>query len=300
MEKLTLNELYLQYTRGEIKRAKFEGLIYKYYFINKEKTSLSHWRQEAYEDYISWFYPRLRKAIDSYNEVGSSFEAFMTKFILISSREYRVRVTTNNVIEYSTWSARLPDLYDYSHSHGYNSSYANENPPEYLSDNTQNTLSRLISGQTGRRNTRRVLALLLKCYNCLSDDFIEKIAPLIKVDDRELKKMLNNIRKIRQKKDDEIYHMKERIYCQYYRCIAYENRLSLLRENIGAYNKLKLRLERARRRLKKMRDRLALVRTEASNRQVAQVIGISKGTVDSSLFKLKEKMENLAKEPTLN
>jgi hypothetical protein len=296
MEQYTLNDLYLQFKQGKIKRGKFEGLIYRYYFFNQEKTSISHWQQEEYQDYVSWFYPRLKKAIDSYNEIGFTFEAFMTKFIKISSKEYRVRISTNNVTEYSTWSARLPDLYSYGNSYD----FVYENPPEYISDNSKKILSNIITGQSGRRNTRRILALLLKCYNYLSDDFIEKVAPLIEIDDNELKKMLSNIRKIRQKKDDEIYLMKERIYCQYYRCIVYQNRLSLLQENSGAYNKLKIRLEKAKVRLERMRKRLTSVRTDATNKQVAEVIGISKGTVDASLYKLKERMGNLAKESTLN
>jgi len=288
MQKNTLNELYFQYTAGKIKRAEFEGNIYKYFLNNQEKTCLSHWKRDQYEDYISWFYPRLKRAIDSYRDTGYSFEAFIGKFTLISSKEYRVRITTNSVTEYSAWSARVPDL------------YAHEEPPYYLHENNEDVLSKLTNNQNGRKDTKRILALILKCYYYVSDDFIEKIAPKLEMDGKELKDMIDRVRKIRQKKDDEIYLMKERIYCQYYRCFVYERRLSFIQENTTAHNKLKLRLEKARQRLEKMRKRMTLVRTEATNQQVAEVIGVKKGTVDASLHSLKTKLNILSSKSPLN
>jgi len=288
MQQNTLNELHSQYTTGKIKREEFEGSIYRHYFNNQEKTCLSHWKRDQYEDYISWFYQRLKRAIDSYRDTGSSFDAFMSKFLLISSKEYRVRITTNSVTEYSAWSARVPDL------------YAREEPPYYLHENNEDILSKLINTQNGRRDTKRILALILKCYYYVSDDFIDKIASKLEMDGKELRDMVDRVRKIRQKKDDEIYLMKERIYCQYYRCFVYEGRLSLVQENTAAYNKLKLRLDKAKQRLQKMRKRITLVRTDATNKQIAEVIGIKKGTVDASLHKLKEKWKDMSAKFSLN
>jgi len=284
----SLNELYSQYTNGKLKRAELEGFIYKYLFFNQEKTCLSHWKYDEYEDYVSWFYSRLHKAIDSYSETGSSFEAFIGKFILTSSKEYRVRITTKNIFEYSAWSARVPEL------------YLHEELPGYIYDNEDKILSKLLDNKNGRMNTRRILALILKCYYYVSEDFIDKITPKIGIKSDELRKMINKIQEIRQKKDNEIYNLKERIYCQYYRCMVYERRLMHFLEDPMAYNKLKLRLEKARVRLEKMRKRLKLIRKNATNRQVAQVIGIKKGTVDSSLYNLRARLDILADKSLLN
>jgi len=288
MQQISINDLYSQYRSGEIKREEFEGNIYSYLVNNQDKTCLSHWKNDEYEDYVSWFYPSLQRAIDSYNETGASFEAFMHKFLLISSKEYHVRITTRSVIEYSAWSARVGEL------------YAREESPAYLHEKTESVIQQLIIDKKGRKNTRRILALILKCYHYVSDDFLDKISGVIGVDKKELREMVMKIRRIRQKRDDEIYQMKERIYRQYYRCIIYEKRLLLLHENTILYNKMFLRLEKARQRLEKMRVRMSKIRTDASNKQVADVIGIKKGTVDASLFKLKAKWEILASKSDLN
>jgi len=290
----TLNELYSKYISGELKRTKFEGLVYNYLVNNKEKTSIRHWKLDEYEDFLSWFYPRLRRAIDSYQEKGSSFEAFMARYLLISAKEYNVRKTTKSVIEYSAWSARIPEMYVYEESPVYLAVHKPQN------NYAENKLLQLVTDKKGRKNKKRILALILKCYSYVSENFAEKIAPAIGIDSSELTEMLNRIRKLREEKDDKIYFLKERVHRQFYRCFIYEKRLSLALENSAAYKKLELQLEKARQRLEKMRKRMAIIRTEATNKQVAEIIGVTKGTVDSSLHKLKAKWETMSKKAALN
>jgi DNA-directed RNA polymerase specialized sigma24 family protein len=288
MKQYSLNELFSQLKNGKIKQVELEGQLYYYFFNNQEKTCLCHWKRDEYEDYISWFYPYIKKAINTYSEKGSSFEAYINKFMKNSSREYRVRVTTQSVTEYSAWYARIPEL------------YTREEAPEYWHDKEENPLTAILTEQNGRTEKRRILALILKCYYYVSDDFIDRIANKIEMDIGELREMINKIREIRQKKDDALYFMKERIYCQYYRCIVFEKRLLFIQENTAAYEKLKLRLEKAKLRLERMRKRITLIRTEATNEQVAQVIGVKKGTIDSSLHKLRIKLKELSDKSQLN
>jgi len=282
------NELHCSYLLGDLNRSEFEGEIFSYLFNNQEKTCLIHWQNEEYEDFLSWFYPRLRRSIDSYREKGASFDAFLKKYFLLSSKEYRTRKISGAVTEYSAWSARIRDM------------YAHEEAPSYTVNRTEDLISQIIFDKGGRKNTRRVLALILKCYYYVSDSFAEKIAKKIGVNSDELTELLSKIRKLRQEKDDSIYYLKERIYCQYYRCIVYDKRLSLMKENPIAHSNQKIKLEKARTRLEKMRARLSNIRTEATNKQIAEVIGITKGTVDASLSRLKAKWKEMAKKANLN
>jgi len=288
MRKKSLNQYYNSFLSGVIERGQFESLIYSFLVNNQEKTCISHWENSVYEDFISWFYPRLKKSIDSYKETGASFKAFLNKYMLISAKEFQVRTTTNSVTEYSAWSAQIPEMYVY------------EEAPVYTHNNTREIISNLITNRQGRKDSRRILALIIKCYCDVSDDFADKAAPLIGMQPEELIELLNKIRKMRQEKDDQIYLMKERVHCQYYRCIVYEKRLTYTRENTTTHETLKNRLEKARSRLEKMRKRISVIRTEATNKQVAEVIGTTKGTIDSSLHRLKLKWERMSKKAELN
>jgi len=286
--KQTLNNLYSCYKKSELNRSDFEGLIYRYFIGHQEKTCIRHWDHDEYEDFISWFYPRLHLAIDSYTEKGSSFEAFIGKYLLISSKEYHVRTVTKNVIEYSAWSARVPEMYAY------------EEPSPYIFNETKKVLSNITADKKGRKESRRMLALILKCYYYISDDFAEKIAPAIGIEKEELKNKLREIRDIRQKKDDKIFIKKEKIYRQFYRCIVYEKRFLLTKENTVTHEKMKIRKEKARLRLDKLREQMAKTRIEATNREIAEIIGVTKGSVDAGLCRLKSKWENMSKKAGLN
>lgn len=288
MQQQSINELYSDFISEILTRTEFEGLLYKYLLINQEKTCLIYWNRDEYEDYISWIYPRLHKAIDTYRDIGASFQAYILKYLTVSSKEYRVSTATNAITEKSAWKARLADM------------YVHEESPVYKCDNIKKGISQLITKKKSRTNTRRILTLLIKCYYYISDDFAEKIAPRIGIDSNELLEMLKKIRTIRQEKDDKIYYMKERTNTQFIRCMVYEKRLSYIKDNINAYNSLKNRLERARKRLEKMRARITNIRAEATNSQVAEVIGITKGTVDANLHKLKERWKTMSQNANLN
>jgi DNA-binding NarL/FixJ family response regulator len=132
----------------------------------------------------------------------------------------------------------------------------------------------------------------------MSDDFINRIARKIGIDRDKLTEMINKIRAIRAERDVEIYRMQERVFSQFYRCIVYEKRLSYLPENTTACMNMKLRLEKARIRLEKMRKRQAKIRTAPANKEIAMVMGISKGSVDTGLYILKTKW-NLSDDKSL-
>jgi len=288
MRKVTLNHFYNTYLLGDIGRVDFESRVYSFLVMNQDKTCISGWEKATYDDFISWFYPRLKKSIDNYKETGASFEAFLKKYMFISAKEFQTKATTNSLTEYSVWSAQIPDM------------YAHEEAPAYLQDNAEEAIKKLITNRYGKKVTTRILALIIKCYHGISDDFAERIAPLIGISSKELIQMLDNIRKIRRERDDKIFLIKERTYCQFYRCIVYEKRLLHTREESVSYEKLKIRLERARIRLEKMRKRLSMVRADATNKQVAQVIGTTKGAVDSNLHRLRARWETMSKNADLN
>jgi len=288
MQENTLNNLFTMFIERQINRGEFEGRIFNYLLKNQAKITAKHWKNDEYEEFISWFYPRLKKSIDTYKETGSSFDAYLTNIVRTAAKEYRMKIAINVVTEQSAWNAQIPEL------------YAREETPVYLLDNPDNEISKLIIQIKGRKNPKQLLALILKCYYYISDDFIEKLAVHTGLNKKILKEMIDKLRVIRERREDDIYRMKERVYGQFYRCIVYEHRLSHLIENTTMFNKLKQRLEKARNRLEKMRNRALKIRTYPSNREIAGVIGVTKGSVDSTLYKLRIKLNALVKKAILN
>jgi DNA-directed RNA polymerase specialized sigma24 family protein len=271
---LPLNDLFRQYAWGDMDKKKLEGRIFEYVLTNYRRFCVYDWDKDEYADYLCWLYPRMSRAIDNYQETGSSFEAYIGALVRWSAREYRSRLADHHITESAAWTLRLSEL------------PVHNSEPEYPQPEQQR--EKVV-------NPRQILLLLLKSYYFVSEDFIGRIAPCLGMEKEELGGIVHKLRELRTDRDEEIRGLRERIHCQFYRCITFEKRLNAVPESSAHYAKMKSRLARARVRLGAMRKRLAGIRLDATNRQIAEVLGIPKGTVDSNLSALRQRMRRISR-----
>jgi hypothetical protein len=274
-----LNVLMSRYLKGELTKKKFEELVFKIILSNPQRFQLFNWQEDRYIDYLCWLYPRLSNAIDSYKETGSTFAAYISSLLYWTAKEYKSREQDRYFTEAMCWEAQAEDLAVY------------DEEPTYLLEKKKVRHKKISKPQ-------HILILLLKSYAFLSDDLLERIAPSLGVSVEKLHSMLDSIRNLRAKNDEELRNLKERIHSQYYRCIGIEKKLALAQEGCVYYTQLKDKLERGKVRLAAMKKRLLTLRPDASNRQIAEVLGIPKGTVDSNLYAIKRKYGIVNKDKT--
>jgi DNA-directed RNA polymerase specialized sigma24 family protein len=257
-----------QYTTGTIDRKEFEGLIFKHILDHHQRFKPHGWKWDDWLDYLCWLYPRLHRAIERYVNKGVSFDAYIAALLRWAAREYRSKKADRAVFEYSFWHANTTDMMTLSEEPEYPETTAVHKPI---------------------KNARHLLILILKCYYSASDDFIARAAPLAGIDPKTLCRLIDELRSMRLVRDQDIRDLKARIACQYYRCISFEYRMQAAPENSAHRAEMESRLKKARKRLARMRKHLKAMRKEATNKEVAQVMGVSKGTVDSSMHILKWK-----------
>jgi hypothetical protein len=268
MQKVSsLNDLFRDYSGGILDRKQFEGLLFQYVMENHHRFQMYIRNQDDYNEFLSWLYPRMRRAIDSYRETGASFETYIGALMRWGVKEYHARRTHRHITEHSTWKLRTSELVVRDYEPEYLGTYS---PPKII------------------RNPRQILFLLLKSYYFVSDDFIARAAPQVGMKQEKLLALVTKMRNLRARRDQEIRLLQERSYCQFYRCMAYERRLKAVTEDSACHKLLEIRLERARKRLVSIRRRLARTRREASNAQISEILGVPKGTIDSSFFALKK------------
>jgi RNA polymerase sigma factor (sigma-70 family) len=277
----TLNEMHSRYVDGKITRKEFESFIFKNVIKKFSNSRLKHWEHDESADFTSWVYLRIRTAIDSYCDTGSSFETYLGTMLRWAAREYRFRAISSRVTEYTAWAVRMPEFCVHEPKTEYLPDYGEEG-----SESTEDAIQENPEFQK-IKNPRQLLMLILKCYCYLSDDFIERVAPRVGIEKGELKLLVDKLRQARVKRDKVLHDLRENINCQYYRCIIFERKLSVTPENSCAALRMQIRLEKARRRLDAMKKRMEKLRPVATNRQVADALGLSKGTVDSALHNLK-------------
>jgi len=262
---IQLNGLFADYSAGLLEKKKLEGEIFR--AIKEGMRRLANWDRADNDEYLSWLYPRISQAIGTYRETGSSFETYIGSLVRMTAKEFRSKKFRTYLSEYAAWMSVFPDMYTY------------EEPPEYVcAEKEANPKS---------ENPRQLLILLLKCCCYVSDDFLERAAPRLGMSPEELNRMVSFLKKLREKREQYNVYLQEKANFQFYRCIFYEKRLKALPENSIAAQRIKGRLERGRERLANLRKRLAKRLPDPSNGQIAKLLGISKGTVDSVLYRLK-------------
>jgi len=263
---ISLNGLFADYSSGLLEKKKLEGEIFK--AIKEDIRRLANWNREDNDDYLSWLYPRISQAIGAYRETGSSFETYIGSLVRMTAKEFRSKKARTYLAESAAWMSVFPDM------------YTSEEPPEYA--HTEEEI------KPKPVNPRQLLILILKCCCYVSDDFIERAASRLRIPGEELDRMVSLLRKLREKRERYNVLLHEKANYQFYRCMFYEKRLKALPENSIAAQRIRDRLERGRGRLANIRERLAKRRfLDPSNHQIAKLLGLSKGTVDSVLYRLK-------------
>jgi hypothetical protein len=268
---LPLSKLMTRYSLGIISRKELEGQVFKFVMDNHKEFRPYKWTEEDYRDFVCSFYPRLSRAIDNYRESGSSFDAYISTLVRWGIKETRTRKMDHRIAEYACWEAKALD--------------------EAAVQEEEEMYSEPEPAFGGVINPRQVLVLLLKSYHYMSQDFLERISPALKMDTEKIRDLIDGLRDLRLRRDEDIRALQERIYTQFYRCIVYEKKLKGAVQDSARHAMLQRRLILGRKRLKSMRARLAKMKTAASNRQVAQILETAKGTIDSHMSRFKAKPE---------
>ena len=273
MRKTSLNDLYMDYSSGLLKRKEFEGTIFKN--IKEKLKCPPGWDADDYNDYVSWLYPRICSAINNYQDTGANFETYIWSMIRMTIKEYRLTQAENNLAESAAWMTQVPD------------SYVCEPEPHYGSNGIINNIIDNSFVLPKIRNRRQMLILILKCCAHVSDDFLERISPNLRMEPEILKEMIKILRAKQKNREMYINDLREKINNQFFRCSLYERKLEKMpKESIGAQRLASL-MERGKNRLASMRKRLSMAHAGPSNRQIAELLGITKGAVDSSLCNIK-------------
>lgn len=266
---LKLNRLLREYQLGRLSREDLEGMLFMHIRENPAKFSPFRLKKDSWHDFISWLYPRLHRAVDQYTDRGSSFDAYILSTVRQTAKEYGLRSREHRMIERLWWNTKAVE-----------NAVADAEEPEYWDDDP-------VPAKVPNR--RQVLMLLLKSYHHLSDLKIETLAPALGLKKEELHRMIDELRIIRLQREENINGLKERIHSQFYRCLSFEKRMKATTRYSAHWYKMKHSLEIARKRLASMRNRLQAMRIGATNKEVARVMRVSKGTVDKNLYEVRVK-----------
>ena len=266
-----LSEYFCLFKKGTIDRKELEGKIYHYLLSNPGRYNIFQNNFDRWSDFLSWLYSRLSRAVDIYRETGSSFDAYITGLLHGAAREYRSREADHKYTEYVCWQARAEEMKLFESEPEYNKPVKTKTFPDDL-------------------NPKQLLFLLLKTYYGATDEMVAYVAKINGLQKEDIRKMIDKIRAKRMDKELEFRELQERLHLQYHRCLSYQKRMIHAQPGTDYYFLLGERLKRAKKRFTSMKKRLGKIRKTASNRLIAEVLGVPLGTVDSGIFSLKNRL----------
>jgi hypothetical protein len=270
-----LTFLYRQYVSGNINARDLEADIFSYILKSCDnKYGLYFKNRSDRIDFLCWFYPRLRAMITRYDDRFASFDTYVSASIRYAYKFHKVRLKKQIVTEKDCWNA-------------FNNGLA-------VSDCDAGEDADAEDGEEPAKKVRlnspgNTLLVLLKSYYYVSDKLLRKASRALGIELEVLCGMIDALRILRLKKIERLQKLSNSAHGLYYRCIDYEKQLAGGCEDVYKRDALLRHLERGKRRMAEMRRRIKSMRVEATNSDLAKVLGVPKGTVDTRLASLKHK-----------
>jgi len=269
-----LEKAYKDYFSGNIEKRDLEKLIYEFGLENYS------WEENKNRSKSRW-YPYMPKIIKEYQK---SIEKYIIKKENVPIKKHKSKETNQPIKEY-----------DFGQINSRGNMAVSDEPSkhslDYLSKaNPKKTKNKLFTN-------RQILILLLKCYSYIDEDLISDVASFINMNKDELTRMVDKIKEMRASHDKRIKDRQRSIYDLLFRCMMWEQKLqTFLKESGKMYEEAKGKLERARNRYEINNKRFLDMKRSATNAQVAFVMGIAKGIVDTDLSIIKHKIEAITED----
>ncbi|MDR2864741.1 MAG: hypothetical protein LBV68_03920 [Spirochaetaceae bacterium] len=282
-----VNILFKKYKAGLFDKKELEAKIFIQILENPGSFGLLRYRDKSERaDFLCWLYPRMSKSIEKFESTIASFDTYINSIVRYADKEFRGMKFSHYETECVIWDEKAHEL-SVSETEA---AYCPDQGFEACADENYPALLPLRKGETVNiTNPKQALVLLLKSYYFLTDDLIACIAPCLGMDKNEIYKLTDQLHKLRFRTERKIRSLREGCFFQHFRCMSFEQKLNYTEKDSIHYEILSEKIKVHRERLVRMRRRLKNMRVEASNSQIARVLGIAKGSVDSNLYAIKQR-----------
>ena len=277
MESLTQKVLQYQRTHEGLRDLVGE-LAPRVYQFPRRKMG---WDEDACGDFYVFIHSRLIRLLDRFRDQGKPFESYLGAVLSWQLRNFaRERKRSERA-----WNVSLR-------------LQADEEAPEQSCTHwpgAPDSITPLIRSDADRRN---FLFLILKCSCTLDIEEAATLAGIAKVDEKRLLDLVQVLRGMRNRRETRLETFRCRRNKAFSQARLLEVEMKAETEPLRT-QVLRAGLVRARRRMRLAMKRMARVGLAPTNREIALVLGVPKGTVDSGLYWLKKKLASVYDPDTL-
>ncbi len=287
---MTLEELSARVTewtgtrKSEARGGLVSGLA-EYLYLNMDRYRLEWIDEDRRSDFFSWFYPKFGGLIDKFDPGKASFGTYLywnvrmswKSFIRSSfSNQARERVLeaeerTRLTLQDSEW--RDPDSW-VTETKDYSGRYEPSDQPVQANG---------LSPKQREIRSRKILLLACKSSAFLEDRDIVRVARETGYGEANLRQKVEELKKACKERTLLVDRSRERVNALYFRIQRCLYEMRYLDPGSSRYDDLRRECGVCRKRLDAAKRQAARHFRSPSNRLLARILGIPRGTVDSTL-----------------
>jgi RNA polymerase sigma factor (sigma-70 family) len=232
------------------------------------------WDEDSCGDFYLFFQPRLVRLLSKFRDQGKPFENYLCSVLSWQLKNF-ARERRKSERGWSV-SLRLRIVEDEAREV---EAFAGPDPADPR-------LPQVLREKSDRRN---FLLLCLKCVRVLSQERIAGLSGLTGIPVDTLFALVSTLRARIARKEKRLACFRERRNRAFASCRLLETELSEETDPVRR-EALRERLSKSYRRMRTAMERMTRVMLNPTNREIAEVMGMPKGTVDSGLFWLKRRL----------
>jgi RNA polymerase sigma factor (sigma-70 family) len=279
MENLTERVLQYQRTREGLQEIVRE-LAPRVYAYPRRKMG---WDEDACGDFYVFIHPRLIRLLDRFRDQGKPFESYLFTVLGWQLRNF-ARDRRQGERRWNVSLRLEPGADEYA------------DPIEERRGGTWERVwripgcfSQVVRSRADRRN---FLFLVLKCSRTVAWESIGSLAESAHIEEQRLRELISMLQEVRCRREKRLETFRERRNRAFAMARLLETELRSETEPLKVRG-LEESLFRARRRMRLAMERMSRVALSPTNREIAEALGVPKGTVDSGLYWLKRKLSSV-------
>ena len=259
----------------------------EYLYTSLHKFKLKSVSDDNRGDFILWMYPRFRGIIRNFDPARASFRTYLYSIVTLSYQTFLrtqfLHVAQQKAYETEEITRILSIETEKNNLQRWGESVA-ESPALYK--------KAIFSEETTKKKVvlfRKILLLALKSGSCLDEATIDNVSALTGYSTAYIHEKIHCLRRECKTKYDKLHRDREQqnsLYIRAQRCLQ---EMKMLDNESARYVEIEQEYRYCVKRLNKIRKNSARRIYTPSNRQLASVLGISRGTIDSTLASIRKR-----------
>ena len=251
--------------------------------IYRYPRSKPGWREDDCGDFYLFFYPRISRMLERFEDQGKPFECYLNSVL---HWQYNSFLRKKNQIAREWRLSSYPGLWPQLQS--VELPAGEESLHKYIK--IAESLGLESSGKIRRKaDKKRFLILLLKHSKEIGCSEIKLGAALTGTVEHKLRLAVQELNKRIAHKDERLRILRERRNRAFYKARLLEEEMDRVVDS-GEWLVFHKRLQRLNKSMRRAQDKISRIPLYPSNRDIAEVWGIPKGSVDTLLFTLKARL----------